>query len=57
MKTGNLKKIWNDVHLEEKEEEEREELEICGCRKYQLESERRELTTWSGSIGKNGEEK
>ena len=44
----------NDVRLEE---EEREALEIFGCRKLQLECVRRELTTWNGSTGKNGEEK
>ena len=32
-----LQNIWNGVHLEEKEEEEREDLEIRGCRMQQIE--------------------
>jgi hypothetical protein len=54
MKKGYLNKLWNGVHLEE---EEKEDLEIRGCRKLQLEWERRELTTWNGSTWQNGEEK
>ena len=42
------------VHLEE---EEKENLEIRGCRKQQLEWERKELTTKNRSTGKNGERK
>ena len=51
---GYLEKFWIDVHLEE---EEKEDLEISGCKKLHQEWERRELTTWNGSIEKNGEEK
>ena len=39
------------------EEEEKDNLEIRGSRKYQQESERRVLTTCNGSTGKNGEGK
>ena len=48
---GSLKKFWNGIHLEE-EKEEREDLEIRGCRKLQHEWERRELTTWKNGEGK-----
>ena len=52
MKKRYLKKFRNGVHLEE---EEKKDLEIRRCRNKQLEKERRELTTWNGSLGKNGE--
>ena len=42
------------VHLEE---EEKEDLEISGCKTQQLELERRELITYGGSTGKYGEGK
>ena len=37
--------FWNGVHLEE--EAEKEDIEIRGCRKEQLELERRALTAWN----------
>ena len=45
--------ILKKIRLEE-EEEEKEDLEICGCRKLQQDLE---LTTWNGSTEKGGEEK
>ena len=54
MKKGYLEIFWNDVHMEE---EEQEDLEFRGCNKYRLEWERRELTKWNQSTGTNGEGK
>ena len=42
----------NGVHLED---EEREDLEIRGCRRLQQKLERGELATWNGSTKKGGE--
>ena len=53
MKKGSLEKIWNGVRLEE---EEREDLEIRGCRRLQQEWERGELATLNGSTENSGEE-
>ena len=47
-------KFWNGIHLEE-DKEEKEDLEIREFREWQLEWDRKELTTWSGLTGKNGE--
>ena len=53
-KMGSFQKFWNAVHLEI---EGREDLEICGCRRLQQESERGELITSNGSKEIDGEEK
>ena len=53
MKKGSLEKFRNGVRLEE----EREDLEILGCRWLQQEWERGELKIWNGSVEKGGEEK
>ena len=52
-KEAYLENFWNGVHLEE---EEKEDLEILGCRKWQQEWQRRELT-WEESTENNGVEK
>ena len=49
------KKNWDGILLEG--EEEREDLEIRGCKRLQQELERWELTTWNGSTEKGGKEK
>ena len=51
MKKGSRKKKWNGVRVEE---EEREDLEIRGCRRLH-QCERGELTTWNGSTEECGE--
>ena len=46
------RRILNDANLED---EEREDLEIRGCRWLQQEGGRRKLATWNGSTEKGGE--
>ena len=59
MKKVCLEEFWNGVYLEE----EREDFEIRGCRKLQLEwerereREREELTGWNRSTEKNEDKK
>ena len=48
------RRIQNGAYLED---EEWEDLEICGCRSLQRERERGELATWNGSTGRGGERK
>ena len=54
MTKDSLEKFWDGVHLEN---EQREDLEIRGCRRLQQELKRWELTTWNESTEKGGEEK
>ena len=53
-KKGSLEEFWYGDHLKD---EEREDLEIRGCRRLQQEMEREDLAIWNGSTDKGGERK